>query len=226
MREASITCALLLSACTLEAGTGFATIESAAIEGRLEDNPLVTADGHTLTFDALTLTVGHVVLEGAAGQGLPAEPTHCHGDDCDGESAEGGDAPVAVVEAHFEASLDVLAGDRLAAEEFEPSSELPLATIERVRIELEALRVEGSVAGGALAEPVPIAVDAAGPLDLIALAERTIDRDHGEAIRLEVELEVGPETFEHVDLAAAGGADLVEALLSAQVHVSFDGAHP
>jgi hypothetical protein len=133
---------------------------------------------------------------------------------------------VPVVEAHFEAPLDVLAGDRLVAEGFEPAAELPLATIERVRIELEALRAEGSVEGGDLPAPIPIAIDAAAPGDLIVAAERAIDRDHGAPIVLAIEIDVGPEGFEHIDFASAGGTALVEALLSSHVHVSFDGAHP
>lgn len=229
MIRLAIVSLLLAPACTFERGTGFATVESATIEGRLESDPLVAGE-HRLTFTVLTLSIGHVVLEGERAQSEAEETAHCHGDEC---HAEGGDEHVAgtdeasrIVEAHFGVPLDVLGGAQLVAESFEPTAELPLATIERVRIELDGLRVEGVIEGGDLSAPVPIAIDVADPGDLLAGVGRAIDRDHGGAIALAVEIEVGPEPFEALDLAAPGNDELVGALLSSHVHVSLGGAEP
>lgn len=214
--------ALLCSACTLDAGTGFATLSEASVEARLEGGSTQVTDlGYQVTFTRFELVVDHVVLEELTGDESDSTG-HSHGDADEAIEAESSSSYAPIAEVHVDAPVDVLAGEVVAADEVEPSAELPLATIARVSVQITAMRIEATVEGeGSISMDVPMSgvLSAAEPL--------TIDRDGPRTIDLEVTIPVSEGLFDRIDFATttADPDEIVHRILETEISVSF-GAQP
>lgn len=212
---------LLCSACTLDAGTGFATLSEATVEARLEGGSTQATDlGYQVTFTRFELVVDHVVLEEQTGVERESAG-HAH-DEEEPSEAEGASSYVPIAEVHIDAAVDVLGGETVASDEVEPSAELPLATVSRVSVQITALRIEATVQdAGSISMDVPVSgmLSAAAPL--------AIDRDGPRLIDLEVTIPVPDGLFDGIDFATATADpdETAHRILETAMSVSF-GAQP
>ncbi len=230
MRRASAVVVALTASCTLGAGDGFATVESAHLSAEIEGldgTVLTTGDGVELALDAVVLEVEHVrLLSAATGEGGGEdEHDHDHGHAEESAPTDPMEAPALLAEVHFDATVDALSGEEVAAEEIAPSPVLGAGTIAFVEAHVASLRIDGTATVDGV--ETPVAVDA--PLEAIvtAAAERPLDRDHDEHIRLHVELALDPHLFDAISVDAEGRAhfDAEHAIESLALHVDFGGEH-
>lgn len=213
----------LATACTLDAGQGFATLKEGELhmalelsEAReLEGGAFMTDLGYRIAPRELTVRAGHVMLltQRAEGASTDAEPSLCHGDHCHGEdgslieeehaSEEEGAAQYApIVEAHLDRELDLLEGEHAALTAFEPSAELPEGTLDRLEIELVELRIRADIEGGELSEPAQLEVDLPLGVALRKAVSLAIDRDGPEEVQLDVTVHFDASALDGIDFAS------------------------
>ena len=239
---------LLATACTLEAGSGFATLEAGTLEvgldrasSRIDGDTVLTDEGQAVQLTSFVLAVSRIELqelEGSVGTGGSFDPAHppagftlCHGGHC--HAADGSLVSYEEIQAMLsggsvswrpvvtlpvDRELDVLSTERVALDVFQPSAELPQATLGRVYVALERLRLTGSVGGRSFEIDVPL-----GGRGFVATINRPIDRDHAAEIELNVEVAVGGRLFDDVDLGAEpiDAAPLVTYLLGTDIEVGL-----
>ena len=171
-------------ACAFEPGHGFATVESASLDARLEPGPARDLGNETVLsdlayevhLDSAELTIEKVELQelrGASGGAAfdPASPPpgysnchggHCHADDgrlvdyaeIEAELAGGTASFAPILMLPFGQPDDLLSAERAALNRFDPSDELPRVTLRRVVVHVSRLELTGSVAGGPAAAPL------------------------------------------------------------------------
>ena len=225
----SVFMVLALSGCALEPGTGFATLAGLDLLGEYElgaardlgDNTLLTDLGFHVRLDALELDVARVSFEELLGGTVDFDPANppdgyslCHGGHChaaDGRLVDYADieAELAGDSASFEpvatlstdGTFDLLAGDRRRLESVEPSAELPATVIRRCSVDVEAVRMSGSVTAGGLAEELLLVVDLDLDGALTTGFDLEIDRDTPAVLDLTVEVVVDGTVFDGIDLA-------------------------
>jgi len=242
--------ALLGSACTLESGRGFATLESVELHAHFEPGAEQGDDGAVLTdlgyvvklqsirvqlFALELVTLDHEAEPAAAGE-------HCH-DECaetgDGEQLEPhaeGEEARAVATLPIERSVDALASEELFLTEVKPSRELPQAHLERAELGVGRIELDGSVSDGDLTIEIPLSV----AVDLDAHLESELDvaiaHDGPEQLSLHAELSLERALFDGIEFGAAESFTLdddderAETLRSAilgalHLHVAPEG-HP
>jgi len=252
-RPASLALAacVLASACTLEPGDGFATVEAGELELALvaSDQPLTTDRGYRVELRELGVRVEHLLLlerTGPSAGDEAVEPSLCHGDHChteDGDSvehedsAEPDDAYRPLVEAHVDRALDLLAGDHVALTDFEPSAELPEGSIDRLELELADLRVRARVEGGELTEPAELELDLPLSAPITKDLSLAIDRDGPRALAPYVVVHLDGSLLDRfelaslardgvitIDEASEGSEHVMHWLAGAEVEVHFDGS--
>jgi hypothetical protein len=219
--------------CTLDAGHGFATVESARLSAAFEPGLARDLGGATLTdlgyavsLQSLTLGAEELVLRelapGASTSFDPATPpagyTLCHGGHC--HAADGRLVDYADVEAELAggaaglrelaslpvgAELDLLVGADVDLTRVEPSPELPEATIRELGLRVASFSARGSVSGGALLEPAPLSVDLAFGAELEGSTQIDVSRDGPETLRLLVTLTLDGALFDGLEFATLAG---------------------
>lgn len=168
----------LLSACTLDAGHGFATVEEAALNARFEPgvardlgmHTVLTNLGYRVRIDAFEADVTQLQLlelrGGSSGVRFdPANPptgyTLCHGGHChatdgrlvdyadiEAELAGGAATFASVLTLPIDATVDLRAGASTEPMLAEAARELPEARVTKLALGVTALRIRGEVAGG------------------------------------------------------------------------------
>lgn len=201
----------------------------------LGEGVLLTDLGYHIEVSELTLGVDAISLEelrtsgGGGGVFDPAEPPpgyslchggHCHADDgslvgyeeIQAELSGGGASYASLAVLPVGADLDMLDGDSLELDEVFPSRELPRATIARVALSLETLRVRAVVTGGSgphdLGErEVSFDVDLEIASQVTVATNRTVDRDASETIDLHVDLVTDGTLFDQLDMLTLAGEE-------------------
>jgi hypothetical protein len=221
--------------CTLDAGHGFATIESARLS--VEFEPGIARDlagatltdlGYVVSLDRLTLHASELVLLeldiGAAQSFDPANPppgyTLCHGGHC--HAADGRLVDYAEVELELAGrsaglkqlatvpvgqDLDLLAGADVRLTRVEPSRELPQATISEIGLVIAGFSGVGRVSGGGLLEPVPLTIELVLRATLEGSTRIAISRDGPETLRLTAALALDGTLFDGIEFAGLAGED-------------------
>jgi hypothetical protein len=221
--------------CAVDAGHGFATVETATLEARFEPGParavdggFVTDRGYTVRLEALALETEELALESlsaARGGGSfdPARPppgyTLCHGGHCHAEDGSlvsyaeveaelsGGGGFVRVVTFGGAHTLDLLAPQTRALEEGSPSRELPRTTVRRAVLRVQSFELRGEVsAEGSV--PRGLVVTLAGGIAIEAPFELVIDEQGLGALELHAALLLDGTLFDGVDFTALGDGDL------------------
>lgn len=241
-----IACALA-SACTLDAGHGFATMKEGELrmelevgeDRELEDGAFSTDRGYRIQPRELSVHVEHVVVlqEGVASEA--EEPSHCHGDHCHAEDehateAGEGESSSVLVEAHVDRAFDLIEGERVELADFEPSAELPESTIDRLEIEVTELHLRAEINGGELSEPAQLEVDLELEVPLTKTVSLAIDRDGPEEVALHIIVHFDATALDGIDLAslvedgavvigedAPEAAALIEWLERAEIDAAF-----
>ena len=235
---------VLLPACTLEDGKGFATLEEVELSATMPSASLVTELGYRVELVSAELTVDDVLFqtltEGGAGGGFnPANPPpgydFCHGGHCHSESgalvsyeditrelAAGAPRFDALASAPFDRTFDLLSDAVARSSNIEPTAELPRSHLDRVTVGLVAIRLNGNVTGGDLGNQV-VPLEVVLPLGSSAWREITvpIDRDHPPRLRFDVAL-VTLGMLDEVDfatLASAGSVTIADPESEAAEHV-------
>lgn len=233
--------ALLAIGCTLEPGTGFATLSEVEVvaelrpgEARDLGNDTVLTDlGYQVKIDVATVDLASLTLEELQG-GIafdPADPPegyglchggHCHADDgslvdyADIEAELAGDAAsyVTVVTVPVDQALDLLAGEALVFDTIEPSSELPAATIRRTSAAIVSMLFEGSVTGPGLEDPTPWSASPSPAEPLAGAFDLDIGRDGPTTLALTATLAPDGTLFDGIDfLTLAESGDVTLATL-------------
>jgi hypothetical protein len=219
---------------TMEAGELSAELRAGPARD-LGDHTLLTDLGYHVQLARARLHVASVELlelqgsTSAGGAFDPAHPPegytlchggHCHADDGSLVSYEEIQAMLAGGSVRFEPvvampvdrALDLLEGASVALTRFEPSPELPQATLARAQVQIERFELEATVSDGELADPVVLSADLALAEPLSQVLNEQIDREGPERLHPAVEVTVDGTLFDGLDFAALvqGGTVAIE----------------
>jgi hypothetical protein len=194
--------ALLLGACTLSDGNGFATVRdarvSAALAGAGADGaaPTITTNlGYRVDVQSASLQIRTLVL-----QAVNAE-------DDGKQSANDGEAALSpVVSMPFDATADLLNASILRTQKFLPSRELARAHVTATTLSLGHFAITANVSGGpaagALTTPLPLRVD----VDVDGSTEQSVDLDISEdgprSLHVSAKLSVVDSILDGIDFAS------------------------
>ena len=221
--------AALLSACTLDAGHGFATLEDGTLDlhfvpsrkRQLDEDTFLTAHGCRVQLSQLRVYVDHVRLLGVRTDGMTDAPddTHCHDDHCHDESddhedeqeahADGDEELAVLATLPIERDINLLAMRSVALDRFEPSRELPQGTLERVELSLSHFHARGQIEGCNL--PASVALDIDFPLHapLSHTLSLPLDREGPETITPVLSIRLDGSLLDYLNLPALAQDGLV-----------------
>lgn len=239
--------AALASACTFEAGRGFATLESVELETRFEpgehavEGGVLTDLGYLVRLDTITLELSELELAtfDAEPAGAPAdEPAHCHDANCEPESeAEPEPEPEQRAEGEVVAILpvdrgvDVLGEERLVLTQVEPSSELGEVHLEQAELRVGRIELSGVVSEGGLTAEVPLSVSVDLDAHVTAAVDVAVTHDGPEHLSLHGALALEGALFDAIDFAADDSfavdddderAEALRSALTEALHLGFE----
>jgi len=201
----TVTALIFTAGCTLDDGTGFATLEDSALRARFEP----TASGNLGGGRVLT-DLGYEVLVTQASLGVDSV-------DLEQTNPTAAETPSfePVVSMPVGKPLDLLSAERVSLNRFEPSKELPQATLSRLALLGPRLTLSGEVAkgpptGGFGAATAPLHVDLALPQALEAEIALVIDRDEPGVFSVSVDWRATEALFAGIDFAQSVTAGQVE----------------
>ncbi len=220
MKATALLFAALTSACTLDAGQGFSTLESVELEAHFEpgverevEGGVLTDLGYVVRFEAIGVELSQ--LELATFGGESAEPPgneheHCHDEACESEDASEHDAGVATLVARLpvDRSVDMLEGDRLVLTRVEPSRELGEMHLERAELHVARLQLSAVASEGGLAGDVPISVDMELDAHVTARMDVAVTHDGPEHLTLHGALVLEGPLFDGIDFSTEARFDL------------------
>jgi hypothetical protein len=240
--------AALASACTLEAGSGFATLESVELETRFEpgdhavEGGVLTDLGYVVRLDTVTLELSELELAtfDAEPAGAPAdEPAHCHDANCEPESeaeteteqrAEGEEGEVVAI-LPVDRGVDVLGEERLVLTQVEPSSELGEVHLEQAELRVGRIELSGVVSEGGLTAEVPLSVSVDLDAHVTAAVDVAVTHDGPEHLSLHGALALEGALFDAIDFAADDSftvdddderAEALRSALTEALHLGFE----
>jgi hypothetical protein len=220
--------------CTLDAGHGFATLESTTFEARFEpgvardlEGRWLTDRGYVVAIERFEIDVGELRIEqldaGSATKSAfnPASPPagyslchggHCHADDgrlvsyaeIEAELAGGTAAFSAVATLPIRRRFQLRERVSVDLLEVVPSRELPEATLRRLALEIGRFELLGSVSGGRLTSATTLDIRLEAPVLVTGVLDLLIDRDGPGAFALGVALVVEGTLLDGIDLGASG----------------------
>lgn len=227
--SACVLAGLALLGCTFEPGTGYATLESARLDARLEpgrardlDGAVLTDLGYEVALDELSLDAGTLELLDLTGtERLSFDAAHpppgytlCHGGHChredgavvpyadvEAELAGGNASLVTVASLPVDRELDLLEGAEAILDTVEPSRELPKAEIRKLGLGAGRFRGTGQVRGGALTEDAALSLDLEIEGRIEGPADLAISRDGPATLHLVAELVLDGTLFDGIDFA-------------------------
>jgi hypothetical protein len=231
----------LLTGCTLQPGTGFATLTGVDLTLALEpgdardlgDQTILTDAGYQVQIDSMVLTVDRLALVELLGGSTSFDPANppegyslCHGGHChhdDGRLVDYAEieAELAGDSATFDdvVSLDVGRDSELwdantwALDVPAELAELPATTLRRVSVHGDWLSLNGTAISGALGdERVDVTASLALSTSFDGPYDQVIDREAPATFVLAVDLIIDGTLFDGLDLAT----------LAVDGHVSLD----
>jgi hypothetical protein len=239
---------LLASACTFEAGRGFATLESVELETRFEpgehavDGGVLTDLGYVVRLDTVTLELSELELISfdAEPAGAPSdEAAHCHDANCEPESEaenehdEGaeGEAGDVVAILPVDRGVDVLGEESLVLTQVEPSSELGEVHLEQAELHVGRIELTGVVSEGGLTAQVPISVSLDLDAHVTAAVDVAVTHEGPERLSFHGTLALEGALFDAIDFASDDGfavdddderAEALRSALSEALHLGFE----
>jgi hypothetical protein len=231
--------AALASACTLEPGQGFATLEAVELDARFEpgaardlDGALLTDLGYVVELDSFELQMARLELQTRAESGEtarfePANPPEgyelCHGGHCHAD--DGSLVPYEAIEAELaggvaafgtlatlpvERVVDLREGERLTLVRVEPSRELPEAHVRRAALHFSSVTLSGSVREGGLEAPIPLSVSLSMDTLTTGALDMPIDRDEPGRFSLRAELAFDGTLLDGIDFASIASPVVID----------------
>jgi hypothetical protein len=233
---------LLPSACALDEGRGFATLDQASLEAEFAPEParvledrVLTDQGFTVAVERFTLELDSLELLSLSGDFSatfdPAQPPpgytlchsgHCHKDDGSlvsyadvaAELAGGLESFVPVVSFELGRGVDLLVGRSVALEPT-PSAELPMTHLARATLRILGANLTFGVTGGTLADEVTLVTELESGLTLAQVLDVEIDRESEVRLSLDARVSCGARLFDDIDFSDAAPGDAATALRQA-----------
>jgi hypothetical protein len=250
--KSTLLLAALASACTFEAGRGFATLEAVELETRFEagehavDGGVLTDLGYVVRLDSVTLELSELELVSFDSEpaGAPSdEAAHCHDANCEPESeaeneheehAEEEGEVVAILP--VDRGVDVLGEESLVLTQVEPSSELGEVHLEQAELHVGRIELSGVVSGGDLTAQVPLSVSLDLDAHVTAAVDVAVTHEGPERLSFHGTLALEGALFDTIDFASDDSfavhddderAEALRSALSQALHLGFElESHP
>lgn len=212
--------AAFTSACTLDAGQGFSTLESVELETHFEpgferevEGGVLTDLGYVVRFEAIGVELSQLELATFGGESAepPAnEDEHCHDEACEPEEASehGAGAARLVARLPVDRSVDMLESERLVLTRVEPSRELGQMHLAQAALHVARLQLSAVASEGGLAGHVPISVDIGLDAHVMARLDVAVTHDGPEHLALHGALVLEGPLFDGIDFSTSAGFDL------------------
>lgn len=190
---------LLLGACTLSDGNGFATVRDARVSAGLasaEAGATVTTNlGYRVNVQSASLQIRTLVLQAVTAK-----------DEGEQSTTDAGGELTPVVSMPFDETADLVDASILRTQKFLPSSELPRAHVAATTLSLGHFAITANVSGGpstgGLTTPVPLTAD----IDVDASAQQSADLDISEDgprnLHVAAKLVIADAVLDDIDFAS------------------------
>jgi hypothetical protein len=226
--KAALLAVALSSACALEPGHGFATLDAVELDARFEpgvardiDGAVLTDRGYVVELDTFELEIDRFELQTLTDSGEPARfdeanPPEgydlCHGGHCHAE--DGSLVPYEEIEAELaggvaafgtlatlpvERVVDLREGEELTLARVEPSRELPEGHVRRAALHFTRVALSGSVSEGGLQNSLPFTVSLNVDARATGALDMPIDRDAPGRFLLQAELAFDGTLLDGID---------------------------